>query len=157
MGLDFDWLENEVFLHVLNENEKKLLDEIFEIIDFDIGDDLVPQDSTKKEMLIIREGTASVTSLRGGEKVHLGWVETGAIIGNMSFFSGQPATATVRAMGSVRVYKMDHQAYCKLLVVNQGLLVSLLAYMQRHMAEIIGASNQHIVSIVAGKELKNTW
>lgn len=148
--MDFDWIENNILLHTLDEGEKKLLSRVFEVIEFDIGDKLITQGHTEKDMFIIRDGMAAVTYSHEGKEVHVGFAEPGGIVGGMSLFRENPASATVSAMSPILAYKIAHQSYCKLLAGNSDMLVSLLAYIQHSTSQALANSNLQLASVLKG-------
>jgi CRP-like cAMP-binding protein len=152
--VDFDWIENNVLLHALNEGERLLLGEVFDIVEFEVGDNLITQGHNEKDMFIIREGMAAITYLHREMETQVGFAESGAIVGEMSFFRKQPAAATVRAMGPIRAYKFTRQAYCKLLVVNPEVLMNLLAYIQLQTAQALERSNHQLASMLVERKSK---
>jgi len=142
--MDFEWLENEILLHALNDSEKKILKEVFEVKEFEFGDHIINQGDTEKAMYIIRSGTATVSCSLEGKKTYLGSVYSGGIVGEMSFLREQPASATVYAMAHISAYKITRDSYCKLLVLNQEIVLNLLSYIQSYMAESLVATNQRL-------------
>ena len=152
--MDFDWIENNILLHVLNESERSLLGEVFNIVEFEVGDNLITQGHNEKDMFIIREGMAAITYLYRDMETQIGFAEPGAIVGEMSFFRQQPAAATVRAMGPIHAYKFTRQAYCKLLVVNPEVLMNLLAYIQLQTAQALERSNHQLASMLVERKSK---
>jgi len=52
--MDFDWMENTIFLRRLNDEERKLLSETLNIVEFEVGDNIVSQGQQGGTISIIR-------------------------------------------------------------------------------------------------------
>jgi len=148
--MDFDWLENTVFLHALKEGERKLLGDVFEVTLFDVGDELVAEGGRSPGMYLLREGTADIACRRDERAIHLGCAEPGAVIGNISSFAGKPDTATVTAMGPLKAYLLTHENFCRLMACDRELAVNLLLYVQHYMSEAICRANEHLAALTVG-------
>jgi CRP-like cAMP-binding protein len=68
---------------------------------FEAGQELFRQGETSREMYIVRSGKVAVLITRNGKTVPVVELGKGAFVGEMSFLSGIPRTATVKAVEPV--------------------------------------------------------
>jgi len=150
--MDFDWMENTIFLHRLNDEERKLLSETLNIVEFGVGDNIVSQGQQGGTLSIIRSGSAAITYADKERSAYVGEVVSGGVVGEMSFFRDHPVAATVIAHDVCRTYQLSRDGYIKLLVGNQQLVQSLFTYIVTHMANALEGSNHQLVSILKGTD-----
>ena len=81
-------------------------------------------------MMLILEGRASVDV--GGSEV--GLLQRGDLVGEMSFLSGAPATATVRPLGAVRVREWDQRTLRTLETLNPTAAAAMRKRIQDNLA-----------------------
>jgi len=146
--MDFDWMENTILLHCLNTEERKLLSATFDVVEFEVGDNIVTQDQQGGTLFIMRSGTAAITRSDKERKIYVGNVISGGVIGEMSFFRDEPVAATVMVHDMCRTYQLSREGYIKLLVANQQLVQSLFTYIVTHMANALDISNHQLASIL---------
>ena len=141
MSIDTEWLEESIFLHKLNEKAYALLDEVFEILSYQTGDEIICQGKISGELYILRSGTAAITRKNGKNCTFLGHASEGAMLGSMSFLSDNLSSATVTAHSDCLIYKLNLDGYIKLLTKNQDLLLSLFTCMLNHSGEALRQMN----------------
>ncbi|HXH72575.1 MAG TPA: cyclic nucleotide-binding domain-containing protein [Mariprofundaceae bacterium] len=140
--IDYDWIEEKILLHKLHQEERNLLRETFEIVEYRTGDEIIRQGEPGGWLYLLRSGSAAITMKVPSRTLYLGEAEEAALFGEMTFLSGGDASATVTAHSPCRLYRMDRQGYCRLIVLNQPLLLSLFTYMLDHSARIIRRMNE---------------
>ena len=75
---------------------------------FPAGSAVIAQGDTADELYVVEEGAADVfVADSGGREHRVGSVHAGGTLGEMSLFTGQPATGTVRAVTDLDVLVVD--------------------------------------------------
>ena len=141
MTIDTTWMEENILLHKLYENDIRLINEVFEAKHFTTGDEIIRQGDSGKGLQILRSGSAGISCKEGGRSIFLAEIGEAALFGEMSFFSGGDSSATVMAYNDCITYELSRQNYCKLLTKNQGLVMSLMTHMVSYNAKIIKGLN----------------
>jgi NTE family protein len=79
---------------------------------FPAGTTLIAQGDTVVEIYVIRSGTVEILLPdRHGTERSLNWAGPGATFGEMAFFTGQPASASVRARSDVDVLVLNGEEF----------------------------------------------
>jgi len=146
MTLDITWLEERVMLHKLHENEVKILNDVFDIEYYNVGDEIISQGVAGGKLQLLRAGSAVISHREKEKSVFLNEVKEGAVFGEMSFFSGTPPWATVTAHTNCVTYELDRNDYCKLMVQSQDMVLSLFTHILAHTTEVIQRMNMNKMS-----------
>ena len=77
------------------------------------GQRIAVQGEAGECMYVIQKGQAEVVLERHDGEIRLSVLESGDVFGEMSLFTKQPRSATVRALGEVRVLKIDKRGFLK--------------------------------------------
>jgi CRP-like cAMP-binding protein len=75
------------------------------------GEAIVRQGETGDCMYVVQEGQVEILADAPGGEIRLGVLGPGEIFGEMALFTRAPRSATVRALGDVRVLKVDKRAF----------------------------------------------
>jgi CRP-like cAMP-binding protein len=75
-----------------------------------------------RQVHLLASGTASVVV----NDTHVATISAGGIVGEMSFLSGRPATATVAVAEAARVFEIEQEALARLLEEHQDMRAPLL-------------------------------
>ena len=75
------------------------------------GEAIVRQGETGKWMYVIQEGQVEVVADASYGEVRLAVLGPGDVFGEMALFTRAPRSATVRALGDVRVLKVDKRVF----------------------------------------------
>lgn len=94
------------------------------------SDVLATEGHKQHTMMLILDGHASIDV--GGTEV--GVLQRGDLVGEMSFLSGAPATATVRPVGSVRVREWDQGRLRTLDTLNPSAAAAMRKRIQENLA-----------------------
>jgi CRP-like cAMP-binding protein len=87
---------------------------------FAAGESIVRQNAEGDSMFVILSGQARVVLEPSGQEVAV--IPVGGFFGEMSMLTGDRRTATVKAIGDVRVLEIPASAFRDLVVTNPGLL-----------------------------------
>lgn len=147
MNIDIEWLEELVFLCKLSAEERMLLDNLFEISSYDVGDVVVKQGESGGHLFLMRSGSASITCDSDGERVRVADIGEGSMFGEMSFLTGDAIRATVTVSEDSVIYSLSRGAYSELMVKNQDLVYSLFAHMLMHAGAVIRRMNDERVAL----------
>jgi CRP-like cAMP-binding protein len=141
MTIDITWMEENILLHKLHENDVVLVNEVFEDKHFTTGDEIIHQGESGSGLHILRSGNAGISCKEQGQSIFLAEIGETALFGEMSFFSGGNSSATVTAYSDCITYELTRHNYCNLLVKNQELLMSLMTHMVSNNSNIIKQMN----------------
>ena len=104
-----DWLRK------LSDDELRLLVPTVEVRQFGAGELLVRQDEQGDSMFILRSGTAEVFGhTADGQVRHIAKITRGDFTGEMALMTGEPRTASVRAITDLEVIEMDREGFVRL-------------------------------------------
>jgi small-conductance mechanosensitive channel/CRP-like cAMP-binding protein len=84
------------------------------------GEAIVRQDDSSKSMYVILSGRARVLLEPSGQEVAT--IDAGGFFGEMSMLTGDPRTATVRAIDDVRVLEITPQRFREIALARPGLV-----------------------------------
>jgi CRP-like cAMP-binding protein len=141
MKIDCEWLEESVFLCKLNSEECALLESLFEVLEFPADELMVRQGEAGGQLYLIRSGSARISYHSDEESVEVSTIGEGSLFGEISFLTGDPVGATVRASERCVVYSLSRSAYSELMVKNQDLVYSLFAHMLVYAGSVIRRMN----------------
>lgn len=147
MNIDFEWLEEHVLLCKLNDEDRALLNGLFELSNYAAGDAIVSQGEPGGELYLLRSGRADITCMSGGHTVRVAVAREAALFGEMSFLTGDVASATVTAKDESVIYKLSRGAYSELMINNQDLVYALFAHMLVHAGSVIRSMNEEQVAL----------
>lgn len=100
------------------------------------GQKIALQGEAGECMYVIQKGRAEVLLERGGHEIRLSILEGGDVFGEMSLFTRQPRSATVRALGEVRVMKIDRRGFLKRVHQDPSLAFRILEKMSVRIAAL---------------------
>ncbi|MEM7245877.1 MAG: cyclic nucleotide-binding domain-containing protein [Acidobacteriota bacterium] len=114
------------------------------------GDVLMREGQVDDALELVMEGEADVTSTgRGGELHSLATVGPGALLGETGFLCGQERTATVRAKGPMRSFRLPGARLDLLLEEGEPAARKLLRRLAVLLAERQRESNSRIMELLA--------
>ncbi len=112
------------------------------------GDVIVEEGSESRVMYIVQSGNVKVVKGRGNTEAVLAMLSEGDIFGEMSLLDAKPRSATVKAMGDVRVLAIDHEMFLKRIRVDPTLALRVL----RQMGHRIRTLNTKLSATLDGLE-----
>lgn len=95
------------------------------------------------EFYLVLEGRVRLVSAEAGKELDVGWIETGQLAGEMSFFDRQPRSLRLRAdkKQGVRLLAISHPMYKRLCVQHSYIAVNLLEFMVMSLDKLIRSSS----------------
>jgi len=142
MGIDFQWMEETILSRTMNDNEKEALSDAITVTTLEKGDFLIKQDEPGGKLHILHQGSMGVEREEQGSQTHIATAKVGDVIGDMTFFSGESASAHVIAYQNSEVYQISRLAFSRLMKNNPDLVYALFAYMLTHAAHVIRHMNE---------------
>ncbi|MHC4307913.1 MAG: Crp/Fnr family transcriptional regulator [Planctomycetota bacterium] len=118
--------------------------------DYKDGDTIFEENTIGKEMYIILTGNAKVIKKKDGAETTLATLEEGDFFGEMSLFDNSPRSATVKALGDVKLLEINQKNFLKKISRDPSLAFRML----EKMSQRIRNSDEIILNyIVEIKEL----
>ena len=148
MSIDLAWLEERVLQRKLNEKEKEQLIEVVEQKQFGKGDTIMQEGKNGGELFLIRSGSVAILRDIKGQRQRLSTVGEGDLLGEITFLTGEPATATAEALERVTLYRLSQPGFSKLMLGNQKLIYALFSYMLRSTARVVRKMNEEHIAIL---------
>ena len=100
------------------------------------GEEIVRQGETGDCMYVIQMGQAEAIQGREGKEVRLAVLGEGDIFGEMALFERMPRSATVRALGEVRVLTIDKKTFLRQVHEDPSLAFRILQKMSYRIREL---------------------
>ena len=156
MEIDFHWLEERVLMRKLGSEERELLAHVIQPQDFRAGDVMLKQGQPGGVLYLLRAGDAVIEREEGGQHTRVATIGEGAMFGEMTFLTGEEASATVTAKSHCTVYTLTRAAYSELMQRQQDLVYALFAHILIHTARVIRHMNEEHVNLlqyIAGRRV----
>ena len=99
--------------------------------DYKDGDIIFEENSVGREMYIILTGKAIVIKERGDVETTLATLEEGDFFGEMSLFDNNPRSATVKALGDVKLLEINQKNFLKKISRDPSLAFRMLEKMSQ--------------------------
>lgn len=99
--------------------------------DYKNGDIIFEENSVGREMYIILTGKAEVIKDKGDVETTLATLEEGDFFGEMSLFDNNPRSATVKALGDVKLLEINQKNFLKKISRDPSLAFRMLEKMSQ--------------------------
>ncbi|MBC8552403.1 MAG: cyclic nucleotide-binding domain-containing protein [Candidatus Brocadiales bacterium] len=99
--------------------------------DYKDGDIIFEENSIGKEMYIILTGKVKVIKEKGDVETTLATLEEGEFFGEMSLFDNNPRSATVKALGNVKLLEINQKNFLKKISRDPSLAFRMLEKMSQ--------------------------
>jgi CRP-like cAMP-binding protein len=99
--------------------------------DYKDGDIIFEENSIGKEMYIILTGNAKVIKKKDGAETTLATLEEGDFFGEMSLFDNSPRSATVKALGDIKLLEINQKNFLKKISRDPSLAFRMLEKMSQ--------------------------
>jgi NTE family protein len=101
---------------------------------FQAGSTLVAQGDTLSGIYVIRSGSVDILLPdRDGAERYINWAGPGATVGEMAFFTGQPASASVRARSDVEVLVLNEEEFLSISTAFPRIYLNIGAILSRRL------------------------
>ncbi len=99
--------------------------------DYKDGDNIFEENSIGREMYVIITGKVKVIKEKGGVETTLATLEEGEFFGEMSLFDNNPRSATVKALGNVKLLEINQKNFLKKISRDPSLAFRMLEKMSQ--------------------------
>jgi len=110
---------------------------------YDGGEIIVHQGEIGDCMYVIQDGEVEVVRIQNGDIVRLAVLENGDFFGEMAIFEKEVRSATVRALGSVRLLTIDRKTFLRRIQEDPTLAFRIVQTMSGR----IQLLNQEVVAL----------
>lgn len=100
------------------------------------GEEIVRQGETGDCMYVIQTGQAEAIQGKEGKEVRLAVLREGDVFGEMALFERMPRSATVRALGEVRVLTIDKKTFLRQVHEDPSLAFRILQKLSYRIREL---------------------
>ena len=100
------------------------------------GETIVVEGELGDRMFVIQSGKARVTQTKNGKDVSLAVLEDGDFFGEMALIDREVRSATVRALGEVRLLSIDKKNFLKRINEDPSLAFRIVETMSRRIREL---------------------
>ena len=100
------------------------------------GDVIIRQGESGDCMYVIQRGTVEVFQTKGGKDVHLNYLNEGDFFGEMAIFEKELRSASVRAVGDVRILTIDKKNFLKRIHEDPSLAFSVVQNLSRRIRKL---------------------
>jgi len=134
--------------NLLSPEDWRRLEAHMELAEFAPGEHLLHHGDLRPNLLIIREGVASVQGEdANGQPRELSRIGTGESVGEMALLTGEPASADVVAITRVRAYAASHEKLASLDELRPRVIEALSAILAARLKH----ANERLLTLSAAK------
>ena len=148
VSFDVAWLEEKILHRKLTDSEKEQMDGVIEHKEFSSGETIMTEGERGGAMYLLRSGAVEILRESKGKQHRLRTVYEGALLGELTFLTGEAVTATIVASKDSVAYKMSRSGYSKLMQANQELVYAVFAYILAYTASTIRQMNEDHAEIL---------
>ena len=124
--MDMTWLEEHLFHHALNNDEREVLNDCVEVRGYQKGEVLIVEQAVVNGLFVLKDGVVALKHEQHGQSVQIGRLESGAQLGDMSLFGASRASVTVVALCDCTVYQLPQKVLNDLMCHRQSLMQNIL-------------------------------
>ncbi len=142
MAIDYAWLEANILKRKLGETERSELERLLVERSFTKNEHILTQGQAGGSLYILRSGLAEISAECNAQQVQIATAKDGALFGEITFLTGDAATATVIAVEDCTVYQLKRSDCSELMQSEPELVYALMAYMLFHAGNVIRSRNE---------------
>lgn len=137
MEIDLAWIEKNIIKTELTAEQKQKLTDIVKPVAVSKGDVIVSEGENGGVMYLVRSGSVNVFKDMDGAEHRVAGMGELAMIGEVTFLSGEAATATVVAAEDSVVYAIDRDGFSGLMQTSHELVFALFTFMLLYESSVI--------------------
>jgi len=137
MTVETTWFEEKIINRKLSADEAMQLSKAFESVQVAKGETIVKEGSSGDKFYLVRSGYVGVFQEIDGQQSRLTGLGEAAIIGEVSFLSGDNTTASVIASEESIVYTVTRPAFTELMQQSPELVFSLFTYILLYQSSVL--------------------
>jgi len=153
MIIDLAWVEQNIIKTTLTDDQHEKLQGVVKAVAISKGDTIVKEGEKGGMLYLVRSGSVDIYQELDGKEQRLAGLGEGSMIGEVTFLSGEVATATVVAAEDSVVYTLDRDGFARLMQQSPDLVFALFTYMllyQSSMIRNIKAEHAKLMSFMSG-------
>jgi CRP-like cAMP-binding protein len=137
----------------LTADERERISELGRIEYWSEGALVLEEGAYGPRMMVLLEGEVEILRRDpSGTERAIARVRAGEALGEMSLLLDLPRTATVRALGALKVFAMDRQAFLERVAVSDPAVLKLGFELSRTLARRLMRLNDRVIELVAENE-----
>lgn len=140
-------LEHSCFDFLSNEVEEQILMSACELVPYMAGQNLCNEGDHSSQIYFIKEGSLEIVKELNGSEIRLTKLSSGAMAGEMAFYSGEARSATIRSSSSSWVYVLSAAALQEMRNSHPGLASKFDLHVIKKLANALIRANKLIASI----------
>jgi len=148
MEIDLSWFREQILGRDLDDAEQEAIRRWFDVRTFACGESVIAQGTPGNTLFILRSGAADVMLDAHGTRQRIVTAREGALLGELTFLTGEPASANVVARETCIVYTISRTAFSEMMREQQGLVFLLFAHMLEHTAKVIRHMNEEHIGMM---------
>ena len=137
MDIEVAWIENNIIKTKLSDEQHQQLEGVVRAVAIKKGDTIVKEGEKGGILYLVRSGCVDIFQDLDGQVQRLAGLGEGSMIGEVTFLSGELATATVVAAEDSIVYTMDRAGFARLMQTSHELVFALFTYMLLYQSRMI--------------------
>lgn len=145
----------------MDENELRQALDSADEMQFEPGEVILREGKRSQNIWIALEGDCEVVKcLDDGDETVLATLKSPSIFGEMSFFYPAPHSATVRALGEMRVLRIRREAYDRLAARNGGAALKIVFNLAHVLSDRLRRMDNWVARLVHEHEddgKRNEW
>jgi len=153
VDIEVAWIEENIIKTKLSDEQHRQLQGVVNAVSIRKGDTIVKEGEKGGVLYLVRSGSVDVFQDLDGQEQRLAGLGEGSMIGEVTFLSGELATATVVGAEDSVVYTMDRAGFARLMQTSHELVFALFTYMllyQSRMIRGLKADQARLASFMSG-------
>jgi len=142
MNIDLTWFKENIMRRDMGAEEQEAVTRFLEVESYDAGAAIIAQNQPGGRLYILRSGRADVVHEAYGTRARIAIAEEGALFGELTFLTGEPASAHVVARDTCVVYTLLRKEFSEVMQQHQELAYALFAHMLEHTAQAVRHMNE---------------
>lgn len=149
MDIDVAWIEKNIIKTELSDAQKQQLTGVLKPVAVSKGDVIVSEGENGGAMYLVYSGSVNVFQNMDGMEHRVAGLGELAMIGEVTFLSGEAATATVVAAEDSVVYAMNREGFSRLMQTSHELVYALFTFMLLYESSVIRKLKEDHVKLMS--------